>query len=86
LNFKIGFEDLEKVLNLAKMYVRCRKSIEILKKKSEVSEHNCAEGKAIHCQLCSIEQCAKLTFRNPLPPSRATIVALGFLVITRQPQ
>jgi len=30
LNFKIGFHDLEKVLNLAKMYIKYRKSMEIL--------------------------------------------------------
>ena len=30
LNFKIGFQDLEKVLNLAKMYVRYWKSMQIL--------------------------------------------------------
>jgi len=29
LNFKIGFQDFEKVLNLAKMSLRYRKSIEI---------------------------------------------------------
>ena len=30
LNFKIGFQDLEKVLNLAKMCIKCLKSMEIL--------------------------------------------------------
>jgi len=30
LNFKIGFQDLEKVLNLAKMYFRYWKSMEML--------------------------------------------------------
>jgi len=30
LNFKIGFQDLEKVLNFAKIYIRYWKSIEIL--------------------------------------------------------
>jgi len=30
LNFKIGFQDLEKVFNLAKMYIRCWKGMEIL--------------------------------------------------------
>jgi len=30
LNFKIGFQDLEKVLNFAKMYIRYWKSVEIL--------------------------------------------------------
>jgi len=30
LNFKIVFQDLEKVLNLAKMYIMYRKSIGIL--------------------------------------------------------
>ena len=30
LNFKIGFQDLKKVLNLAKMYIRYWKSMEIL--------------------------------------------------------
>jgi len=30
LNFKIGFQDLEKVLNFAKMYIRYWKSMEIL--------------------------------------------------------
>jgi len=29
LNCKIGFKDLEKVLNLAKMYIKYRKSTEI---------------------------------------------------------
>jgi len=29
LNFKIGFQDLEKVLNLAKMYIGCWKSVEM---------------------------------------------------------
>jgi len=32
-----------------------------MEKKSEVSEHNFTEGKAIH-YLCSIEQCVKLSF------------------------
>jgi len=32
-----------------------------MEKKSEVSEHNFTEGKAIHCS-CSIEQCIKLGF------------------------
>jgi len=30
LNFKIGFQDLENVLILGKMYIKYRKSIEIL--------------------------------------------------------
>jgi len=30
LNFKIGFQDLEKVLNLAKMYIKYWTSLEIL--------------------------------------------------------
>ena len=30
LNFEIGFQDLEKVLNLTKMYIRYGKSMEIL--------------------------------------------------------
>ena len=30
LNFKIGFQDIEKVSNLAKMYIRYWKSMEIL--------------------------------------------------------
>jgi len=33
LNFKIGFQDLEKVLNLAIMCIRYWKSMEILNKK-----------------------------------------------------
>jgi len=33
LNFKIGFQDLEKVLSLAKMYARYWKSMEILNRK-----------------------------------------------------
>jgi len=32
-----------------------------MEKKSEVSEHNFTEGKAIN-YLCSIEQCVKLSF------------------------
>jgi len=30
LNFKIGFQDLEKVWNLVKMYIRYWKSMEII--------------------------------------------------------
>ena len=63
LNFKIGFQDLEKVLNLAKMYIRYWKSMAILnsKKISEESEQNFTEGEALHF-LCSVMQCVKLSF------------------------
>jgi len=40
LNFKIGFQDLEKVLNLAKMYMKYWICMKILMEKSEVSEQN----------------------------------------------
>ena len=61
LNLKSGFQDLEKVLNLAKMYVRYWKSLEILNwKEIEAFEQNLTEGKALH-YLCSVMQCAKLS-------------------------
>jgi len=61
LNLKSGFQDLEKVLNLAKICIRYWKSLEIpIVKKSEVFEQNLTEGKALH-YLCSVMQCAKLS-------------------------
>ena len=64
LNFNRGFQDLEEVFNLSTMY--CTSGIERIwkflnGKKSEVSEQNFTEGKALH-YLCSIMQCVKLSF------------------------
>jgi len=60
LNFEIGFQALEKVLNLAKIYISIEKVWKLqMEKKSEVSEHYFSEG-----LQCYAMRKIKLMFKN----------------------
>jgi len=63
LNFKIGFQDLEKVFNFATMYIMYWKSMEIwnYKEISSIWAEFYWRWKALH-YFCSAVQCVKLSF------------------------
>jgi len=62
LNFKISFQDIEKVLNLAKTTLGIKKVWKFkMEKKSEEVCENFTEGKAIH-YLFRVIRCVKLSF------------------------
>jgi len=56
MNFKIDFQDLEKVLNFAKMYVRYRKSTEILYRKKIYLSRISPKAKhfIVYAVLCNV--------------------------------
>ena len=74
------FSDLEKVLNLAKMYKALKKcGNSKWKRNQEVSEQNFSEGKALH-YLSSVMQCVKLSFLIKSSGNWREVVVLNFLI------
>jgi len=79
LNFKIGFQDLEKVLNFAKMYIRYWKSMDLLNGKEISSIWAEFYWRQSTSFLCSVMQCVKLSFMIKNFEKCREAVVLNFL-------